>query len=109
MPTKLNKMSNSSCECILIKKHSNSRNFRVHCGKDRPGNRPSSSCYVSVHENISLAKAEIGEKFYVYCTPLFSQFNILNMLSSVGVNSLGEMVSPLSYYSLDPDFLTLFV
>ena len=27
-------------------------------------------------------------------TPLFSQFNLLNMLSSVAVNNLGEMVSP---------------
>ena len=27
-------------------------------------------------------------------TPLFSQFNLLNMLSNVIVNSLGEMVSP---------------
>ena len=27
-------------------------------------------------------------------TPLFSQFNLLNMLSNVAVNSLGEMVSP---------------
>ena len=39
-------------------------------------------------------------------TPLFSQFNLLNMLSNVAVNSLGEM---LTYFSLDPDFLTLFV
>ena len=28
-------------------------------------------------------------------TPLFSQFNFLNMLSNVAVNSLGEMVSPI--------------
>ena len=41
-------------------------------------------------------------------TPLFSQFNLLNMLSSVAVNSLGEMVSP-CLTPLDPDFLTLFV
>ena len=27
-------------------------------------------------------------------TPVFSQFNLLNMFSSVAVNSLGEMVSP---------------
>ena len=27
-------------------------------------------------------------------TPLFSQFNLQNMLSNVAVNSLGEMVSP---------------
>ena len=37
-------------------------------------------------------------------SPLFSQFNLINMLSSVAVNSLGEMV-PLSYSSLDPDFV----
>ena len=39
-------------------------------------------------------------------TPLFSQFNLLNLLSNVAVNSLCEMVS---YSSLDPDFLNLFV
>ena len=27
-------------------------------------------------------------------TPLFSEYNLLNMLSNVAVNSLGEMVSP---------------
>ena len=50
-----------------------------------------------------ISKSEIGEKF------VFSQFNLLNMLSDVAVNRLGEMVSPLSYSSLDSDFLTLFV
>ena len=39
---------------------------------------------------------EIGEKFSVYLHALVlpSQFNLLNMLSNVAVNSLGEMVSP---------------
>ena len=41
-------------------------------------------------------------------TSLFAQFNLLNMLSSVAANSLGETV-PLSYSSLDPYFLTFCV
>ena len=68
-----------------------------------------SSCGVSVHRNMSSAKRRLERHFPSNFTPLFSQFNLLNMLSSVAVNSLGEMVSPLSYSSLNLDFLTLFV
>ena len=49
-----------------------------------------SSCGVSVHRNMSSAKRRLERIFM----PLFSQFNLLNMLSNVAVNSLGEMVSP---------------
>ena len=68
-----------------------------------------SSCGVSVHRNMSSAKRRLERHFPSIFTPLFSQFNLLNMLSSVAVNSSVEMVSPLSYSSLDLDFLTLFV
>ena len=47
-----------------------------------------SSWGVSLHRNMSSAKRRS------IFTPLFSQFNLLNMLSNVAVNSLGEMVSP---------------
>ncbi len=52
-----------------------------------------SSCGVSVHRNIYvISKAEIGKKFSVYLHGLV--LPVLNMLSNVAVNSLGEMVSP---------------
>ena len=54
---------------------------------------------------MSSAKRRLERNSPSIFTPLFSQFNLLNMLSNVAVNSLGEMVS---YFSLDPDFLTLF-
>ena len=53
-----------------------------------------SSCGVSVHKNISSAKRRLVRNSPSIFTPLFSQFNLLNMLSSVAVNRLGEMVSP---------------
>ena len=53
-----------------------------------------SSCGVSVHRNMSSAKRRLERNFPSIFTPLFSQFNLLNMLSNVAVNSLGEMVSP---------------
>ena len=66
----------------------------------------SSSYGVSVHRNISSVKRRLERNSPSIFTPLFSQFNLLNMLFNVAVNSLGEMVSPVL---LDPDFLTLFV
>ena len=53
-----------------------------------------SSCGVSVHRNMSSAKRRLKRHSPSIFTPLFSQFNLLNMLSNVAVNSLGEMVSP---------------
>ena len=63
---------------------------------------------VSVHRNMSSAKRRLERNYPSIITPLFSQFNLLDMLSNVAVNSLGEMVSP-CLTPLDPDFLTLFV
>ena len=53
-----------------------------------------SSCGVSVHRNMSSAKRRLERNSPSIFTPLFSQFHLLNMLSNVAVNSLGEMVSP---------------
>ena len=53
-----------------------------------------SSCGVSVHTNMSSAKRRLERNSPSIFTPLFSQFTLLNMLSNVAVNSLGEMVSP---------------
>ena len=53
-----------------------------------------SSCGVSVHRNMSSAKRRLERNCPSIFTPLFSQFNLLNMLSNVAVNSLGERVSP---------------
>ena len=53
-----------------------------------------SSCGVSVHMNMSSAKRTLERNFPYIFPPLFSQFILLNMLSNVAVNSLGEMVSP---------------
>ena len=53
-----------------------------------------SYCGVSVHMNMSSAKRRLERNYPSIFTPLFSQFNLLNMLSNVAVNSLGEMVSP---------------
>ena len=53
-----------------------------------------SSCGVSVHRNMSSAKRRLERHSPSIFTPLFSQFNHLNMLSNIAVNSLGEMVSP---------------
>ena len=53
-----------------------------------------SSCGVSVHRNMSSAKRRLERNSPSIFTPLFSQFNLLNMLSNVAMNSLGEMVSP---------------
>ena len=53
-----------------------------------------SSCGVSVHRNMSSAKRRLESNSPSIFTPLFSQFNLLNMLSNVSVNSFGEMVSP---------------
>ena len=43
---------------------------------------------------MSSAKQRLVRNYPSIFTPLFSQFNLLNMLSSVPVNSLGDMVSP---------------
>ena len=67
-----------------------------------------SSCGVSVHKNMSSSKRRLIRNYPSIFTPLFSPFNLQHMLSSVAVKSLGEMVL-LSYSSLDPAFLTLFV
>ena len=53
-----------------------------------------SYCGVSVHRNMSSAKRRLERNSPSIFTPLCSQFNLLNMLSNVAVNSLGEMVSP---------------
>ncbi len=53
-----------------------------------------SYCGVSVHKKMSSAKRRLLRNSPSIFTPLFSQFIILNMLSNVAVNSLGEMVSP---------------
>ena len=53
-----------------------------------------SSCGVSVHRNMSSAKRRLEINYPSIFTDLFSQFNLLYMLSNVAVNSLGEMVSP---------------
>ena len=53
-----------------------------------------SSCGVSVHRNMSSAKRRLERNSPSIFRPLFSQFNLLNMLSNFAVNSLGEMVSP---------------
>ena len=53
-----------------------------------------SSCGVPVHMNLSSAKRRLERNSPSIFTPLFSQFNLLNRLSNVAVNSLGEMVSP---------------
>ena len=53
-----------------------------------------SSCGVSVHRNKSSAKRRLERNCPSIFTPLFSQFNLLNMLSNVAVNSLGEKVFP---------------
>ena len=68
-----------------------------------------SSCGVSVHRNMSSAKRRLERNYPSIFTPLFSHFNLLNMLSNVALNNVGDMVPPLSYSSLDPDFLTLSV
>ena len=68
-----------------------------------------SSCGVSVHRIMSSAKRRLERNSPSIFTPLFSQFNLLNMLSNVAVNSLGENGVPLSYSSLDPYSLTLFM
>ena len=52
------------------------------------------SCGVPVHKNMSSAKRRLLRKSPSVFTPLFSQSNLKTMLSSVAVNSLGEMVSP---------------
>ena len=43
---------------------------------------------------MSSAKRRLERNSPSIFTLLFSQFNLLNMLSNVAVNSLGEMVSP---------------
>ena len=53
-----------------------------------------SSCGVTVHRNMSSAKRRLERNSPSIFKPLFSQFNLLNVLSNVAVNSLGEMVSP---------------
>ena len=53
-----------------------------------------SSCGVSARRNMSSAKRRLERNYPSIFTPLFSRFNLLNRLSNVAVNSLGEMVSP---------------
>ena len=53
-----------------------------------------SSCGISLHNNMSSAKRRLVRNYPYIFTPLFSQFNLLNMLSSVAVNSLCEMMPP---------------
>ena len=53
-----------------------------------------STCGVSVHRKMSSAKRILEINSPSIFTPLFSQFNLLNMPSNVAMNSLGEMVSP---------------
>ena len=53
-----------------------------------------SSCGVSVHMNMPSAKRRLERNYPSTFKPLFSQLNLLNMISSVAVNRLGETVSP---------------
>ena len=50
-----------------------------------------SHCGVSVHRNIP-AKRRLERNYPSIFTPLFTQFNLLNMLPSVAVKSVSEMV-----------------
>ena len=50
-------------------------------------------CSVSVHTIMSSTKRRLESNYPSIFTPLFSQFNLLDMLSNVAVNSFGEMVS----------------
>ena len=43
---------------------------------------------------MSSAKRRLVINYPSIFTPLFSHFNLLNRISNVAVNSLGEMVSP---------------
>ena len=52
-----------------------------------------SYCGETVPRNISSAKRRLGKAPSIF-TPLFSQFNLVNMLFNVAVNSFGELVSP---------------
>ena len=53
-----------------------------------------SSCCVSVHRNMSSAKRRLERNYQSIFRPLPSQFNLLNMLSNVAVNNVGDMLSP---------------
>ena len=53
-----------------------------------------STCSVSVRRNMSSSTRRWERNYPSIFAPLFSQFNLLNMISNVAVNSLGEMVSP---------------
>ena len=44
--------------------------------------------------NMSSSKRRLERNYPSIFKPLFSQLNLLNMISSVAVNSLGEIVSP---------------
>ena len=63
---------------------------------------------LTVHKNMSSAKRRLVINSSPIFTPMFSQFHLLNMNSSVATNSFGQMMSP-CVTPLDPDFLTLFV
>ena len=73
-----------------------------------------SYCGVTVPRNMSSAKRRLEGNYPSIFTPLFSQFNLLNMLFNVAVNSLGEIVSPVLllswswfYHSLCADVMSL--
>ena len=68
-----------------------------------------SSCGVSVHMNMPSAKRRLERNSPSIFTPLFSQLNLLNYALQCCREQLGWDGVPLSYSSLDPDFLTLFV
>ena len=53
-----------------------------------------SPCGVTVPRNMSSTKWRLERNSPSIFTPLLSQFNLLNMLFNVAVNSLGELVSP---------------
>ena len=53
-----------------------------------------SYCGVTVPRNMSSAKRRLERNYPSIFTPVFSQFNLQNMLFNVAVNSLGEIVSP---------------
>ena len=55
-----------------------------------------SSCGVSVHKYMSSANRRLFRNYPSIFTHLFSQFNLLNMLSSVAVISLGEILRAIS-------------
>ena len=58
------------------------------------------ACCVPEHTNMSSANRRLFRNSLSKCTHLFLEFNLLNMLSNVAVNSSSEMVSPVLHLSI---------